>query len=488
MKKYKSTFPEKFLWGGAVAANQLEGAWNIDGKGPSIADAFPYNQNIDRKNLNTEDISLNEEQIRQAITNDDSIRLPKRYGIDFYHRYKEDIALLAEMGIKCFRTSIAWTRIFPQGDEIQPNEAGLMFYDNLIDELLKYKIEPLLSLSHFEMPLGLVMKYGGWKNRKVLDCFVRYAEVVLSRYHKKVKYWVTFNQSNFALNDPYNALGLIVAKEKNVEQEKFQGAHHVFVASALATKIAHELSPAIQMGCMVSDHIVYPETCNPDDAVVAMMENQTQSFFLDVHMRGEYPGYMVRRFAEQNIEIAMESGDEEVLKCHTADYVGISYYNSKVASATKTKEKVGGTLFNTIANPYLKRTEWDWQIDPQGLRLTLNRHQERYQKPVFIIENGIGAIDKIEEVGKIHDFYRIDFFRDHIRQIKEAIKDGVDVMGYLTWAPIDMISCSTAEMSKRYGFIYVDLDDEGKGTLARMPKDSFYWYKKAIATNGEDLD
>lgn len=485
MALFKPKFPENFLWGGATAANQLEGAFNVDGKGLSTADMVAYVPKEERKGHTTLDVTR--EEIENILAGKTNKIFPKRHGIDFYHRYKEDIALFAEMGFKVFRLSIAWSRIFPQGDETEPNEAGLEFYDKVFDELLKHNIQPLVTLSHFEMPLNLVLKYGGWKNRKVIDFFVRYAKTVFERYKDKVKYWLTFNEINMAQMSPYTGAGLLKDQEEHLEQAVFQALHHQFVASSLAVKACHEIIPDAKIGCMLARIEIYPETCNPEDVLLALKGDQMNLFHTDVQVRGEYPRYMKRYFAEKDIHIEMEPGDEAILKQYTVDFLSFSYYMTVVASSKPDKEKVSGNLAGGVKNPYLESSEWGWQIDPVGLRITLNKLYDRYQVPLFIVENGLGAYDKVEEDGSIHDDYRIDYLRRHIEQMKEAIGDGVELMGYTTWGPIDLISASTSEMSKRYGFIYVDQDDYGNGTLKRLKKDSFYWYKKVIATNGEDL-
>ncbi|OAS82544.1 MULTISPECIES: 6-phospho-beta-glucosidase [Metabacillus] len=469
MTKMNKNFPENFLWGGAVAANQIEGAYTEGGKGLSTADVSPngimspFDESM--KNLN--------------LYHD---------GIDFYHRYKEDIALFAEMGFKCFRTSIAWTRIFPNGDELTPNEEGLAFYDKFFDELLSHNIEPVVTISHYEMPLGLVKNYGGWKNRKVIEFYERYARVVLERYKGKVKYWMTFNEINVVLHAPFTGGGLVFEEGENKQNTMYQAAHHLFIASALAVKASHEINPDAQIGCMIASMTTYPVTPNPEDAFAALQQDRKTLLFSDIQSRGYYPSYLKRYFIENDITIEMAEGDEEILKQGTVDYIGFSYYMSFVATADPAElEKASGNLLAGVKNPYLKSSEWGWQIDPKGLRITLNQLYDRYQKPLFVVENGLGAVDVVEEDGTINDDYRIDYLSEHIAEMKEAIADGVDLMGYTAWGPIDLVSASTAEMKKRYGFIYVDRDNEGNGTLNRFKKKSFNWYKQVIKTNGEEL-
>lgn len=481
----KTQFPADFLWGGATAANQLEGAFDVDGKGLSTFDMVTFTPKEERTGPLLSDYT--KEQIEDALAGKMGDNFPKRRGIDFYHRYKEDIALFAEMGFKTFRLSISWPRIFPNGDETEPNEAGLAFYDKVFDECLKYDIEPLVTLSHYEMPLHLATEYGGWANRKVIDFFVHYAETVFKRYKDKVKYWLTFNEINVMAMSPYIGGGILAGTYENHMQATYQGTHHQFVASARAVKAGHEIIPDSMIGCMLARMESYAETCNPDDVQRALEEDHANLFYTDVQVRGYYPSYMDRFFEEKNITIEMEPGDEELLLLHTVDFLSFSYYMSMVQSGDPTKQQVVGNFMSGLKNPYLESSDWGWQIDPKGLRITLNKMYDRYQVPLFIVENGLGAYDTVEEDGSIHDSYRIDYLRQHIEQMSEAIKDGVDLIGYTPWGCIDLISASTNEMSKRYGFIYVDQDDYGNGTLERSRKDSFNWYKQVIASNGTDL-
>ena len=479
-------FPEGFLWGGATAANQLEGAYNEGGKGLSIFDMVTFVPKEERGNDIEMDVK-SEKELEELLAGNGGDNFPKRRGIDFYHRYKEDIALFAEMGFKTFRMSISWPRIFPNGDEKEPNEEGLAFYDNVFDELLKHGIEPLVTLSHYEMPLHLVKKYNGWADRRLVDFFVHYAETVFARYKDKVKYWLTFNEINVSTFSPYIGSGILVDRVDHVEQAVYQALHHQFVASARAVKACHEMIPDAVIGCMLARMEVYPETCSPDDILAALEEDQKNLFFTDVQARGYYPSFMLSYFEKNNIQIEMLPGDEEILQQHTVDFVSFSYYMSMVASGAADKAKEKGNFFSGIKNPYLETSDWGWQIDPKGLRITLKKMYDRYQIPLFIVENGLGAYDKVEEDGSINDDYRIDYLRAHIDQMGEAIQDGVELMGYTSWGCIDLISAGTSEMSKRYGFIYVDQDDYGNGTLERRKKKSFDWYKNVIETNGESL-
>lgn len=469
---------KNFLWGGATAANQCEGAWNVDGKGPSIAD-----------------VELGGKRGTPRVIHDSvqpDTYYPSHEGIDFYHHYKEDIALFAEMGFKCYRMSIAWTRIFPNGDDAEPNEAGLQFYDDVFDELLKYGIEPVVTLHHYEMPLALVKKYGSWRNRKVVDFAVRYAKVVFERYKNKVKYWLTFNEINAILISPrpWHQAGLVYGPDENAADTKLQAAHHQLIASALSVKAGHEINPDFKIGCMLIYHLSYPYTCNPEDQIVNREKMLPQFYFGDVQVRGYYSNTCQRLIDKIGGKIVMEPGDEEILREGVVDYIGFSYYFSSVESVEPMKEMVGN-IAKGGRNPYLQITDWGWQIDPTGLRTTLNQLYDRYQKPLFIVENGLGAVDvpveRADGTKTVEDDYRIDYLQKHLLQVEEAIEDGVDVMGYTSWGCIDLVSASTAELKKRYGFIYVDRNDDGTGTLERYKKKSFYWYKDVIATNGEKL-
>lgn len=465
-------FPEGFLWGGAVAANQLEGAYNDGGKGLSIQDVYPGG-------------------IMGPITEEPTPDNMKLIGIDFYHRYKEDIKLFAEMGFKVFRTSIAWSRIFPLGDELEPNKEGLQFYDDLFDECLKYGIEPLVTLSHYETPLHLAKKYNGWVNRQLIEFYTRYVTAVFKRYKGKVKYYLTFNEINSVLEAPFMSGGIYTPKEQLSKNDLYQAIHHELVASAHAVKLCHESDPDAKVGCMMIAMPTYPLTPKPDDVIAAMEFDHKNYYFGDVHARGQYPRYMNRYFREHNISIHMEPGDEEILK-HTVDFVSFSYYMSNCQTADKEAFANGqGNLLGGVNNPHLAASEWGWQIDPQGLRYALNMLYDRYQKPLFIVENGLGAVDEliVNDKGEktVEDDYRIQYLNDHLVQVGEAIEDGVEVMGYTSWGCIDLVSASSAQLKKRYGYIYVDRHDDGSGTLERYRKKSFYWYKDVIASNGKTL-
>ncbi len=463
-------FPQNFLWGGAIAANQCEGAYDEDGKGLSVQDVTPHG-------------------IYGEITPQPTPDNLKLKGIDFYHRFRGDIALFAEMGFKALRLSVAWSRIYPNGDDAEPNEKGLQFYDDVFDECRKYGIEPIVTISHYETPLHLARKYDGWRSRALIGFYERYVRTLFSRYGKKVKYWITFNEINSLLHSPFMSGGISTPREKLTEQDLYQAAHHELVASALATKIAHEMMPGAKVGCMILSMPVYPLTPNPDDVLAAMLAEQKNDFYADVHARGKYPGYMLRYFREKGIRIEMAAGDEDILR-NTVDFISFSYYMSACESADKSIPKGRGNIIGGIPNPYLKQSEWGWQIDPQGLRFVLNKFYQRYQKPLLIAENGLGAADGLTEengVPTVRDDYRIDYLAAHLRQVAEAVEDGVEVMGYTAWGCIDLVSATTAEMKKRYGFIYVDRNNDGSGTLARYKKRSFFWYKKVIQTNGKSL-
>lgn len=426
-------FPKGFLWGGATAANQYEGGWNLGGRGPATSDTYIAVDPDKRKDMSHFGKPVSRADVEFALADQEGL-YPKRWGSDFYHRYKEDIALFAEMGFKTFRLSIAWSRIFPKGDELEPNEEGLAFYDAVFDELNKYGIEPLVTLSHYEFPLHLTLEYGGWKNRKVIEFFVRYAETVFKRYQGKVKYWLTFNEINILGMVGYLSGGLLFEDGKNDLEAMYQAVHHQFIASSLATKAAHEIDPENKVGCMLARMEAYPATCNPDDVLAALKKDQENLFYTDVQVRGAYPSYMKRFFKENNIQVVFEPGDEAILKQYPVDFMSFSYYMTSITRALPDKDKAtAGNLILGEANPYLEASDWGWQIDSVGLRITLNKLYDRYQVPLFIVENGLGALDTVEKDGSIHDNYRIDYLRKHVEQMYEAIEDGVELMGYTWW-------------------------------------------------------
>lgn len=462
--------PKKFLWGGATAANQYEGAYQTDGKGLSIADVEKGARHGVPREIHTQVMEGN--------------YYPSHEAVDFYHHYKEDIALFAEMGFKCFRMSINWPRIFPQGDELQPNEAGLAFYDRVFDELHRYGIEPVATLSHYETPLYLVQHYGSWRNRALIDFFARYCETVFRRYKGKVRYWMTFNEINETMNqsEPYHQAGVLFAEGEEHNAVKALVSHNMFLASAKAVQIGHAVDPENKIGCMIQYPTTYPRTCAPKDVLAQRFQMMPNYYYTDVMCRGHYTSLCTAQLRRMGTSVEMQPGDAELLAAGTVDYIAFSYYFSSVARATEDTD-----CCVERSNPYLQRTDWDWPIDPDGLRIALNELYDRYELPLFVVENGLGAIDTVEPDGSIQDDYRIRFLGSHIDALRQAIElDDVPVIGYTCWGPIDIISVGTGEMRKRYGFIYVDKKDDGSGTLARKKKKSFAWYKKVIASNGAD--
>lgn len=469
---------ENFLWGGATAANQCEGGWQESGRGISNVDVIPHGKYRSEVLKGTMPYSQLPE---------DSY-FPAREGINMYTHYLDDIRLFAEMGFKCYRFSISWTRIFPTGVEDEPNEAGLAFYERMIDELRAFGIEPVITLCHFDIPLYLVEQYGAWQDRRVVELYVKYCGALFRRFKGKVKFYLTFNEINMLLHMPFVGAGLIIDDKEKENQIKYQAAHHELVASAKVTKLAKEIDPEVQIGCMMAAGYYYPYSCDPLDVWDAHQKNRLNYCLIDVQVRGYYPSYAIKQFERDQIQIKMEPEDAEILR-NTVDFVAISYYSSKTTSADPNRgEVVSGNMRKSLRNPYLKISEWNWQIDPDGFRTTLNTLYERYQKPIFVVENGLGAVDKVEESGEINDDYRIEYLRQHIQAMITAIEqDGVEVLGYTPWGCIDLVSASTGEMSKRYGFIYVDKDDSGHGTGMRRKKKSFDWYKQVIASNGKQL-
>jgi 6-phospho-beta-glucosidase len=475
-------FPKNFLWGGAIAAHQAEGAYREDGKGLATCDVIHGGKGRLAELCDAQAIRANIENPQGYF--------PEHRAVDFYHQYKDDIALLAEMGFKVFRTSIAWARIFPNGDDPEPNEKGLLFYDALFDQCLKHGIEPLVTLSHWEMAINLTKKHNGWAGRELVPLFEKYAKTVFARYKGKVKHWLTFNEINMTFHVPFLGSGALVEDPEKKEALCYQACHNQLVASALAVKSCHEMLPDAKIGCMVASAVAYPYSCRPEDTWEKMTLERRNYSLTDAQARGRYPAWLKNYFARKGITPAMGPDDEKILRENTVDFVSFSYYSTSAVSTDPAVagEKGTGNLFGGVKNPYLKASDWGWQIDPLGLRIALNFLYDRYQKPLFIVENGLGAKDVVEADGSINDDYRIEYLREHIRAMKAAVEeDGVELLGYTTWGCIDIISASTGEMSKRYGFIYVDKDDEGKGTLERSRKKSFFWYKDVIAGNGEKL-
>lgn len=476
-------FPEGFLWGGAVAANQVEGGWNEDGKGPNLADAM-----VAGSRTKPRLITLEIDELRHFY--------PSHKASDSYHRWREDIALFAEMGFKALRLSIAWSRIFPNGDDEEPNEAGLAFYDQVFDELRACGIEPIVTMYHNEMPLALVTKIGGWSDRRSIDLFVRYSRTIMERYRDVVAYWIPFNEINdltISIGN-WNHGGILnpgtetFQDQRDEPNRRFAALHNQFVASARTVMAGRKINSDFHFGAMICHITVYPLTPNPEDVLAAQQEDLFRNQFSgDVQIKGSYP-YFARRYFERNgIRFEVGADDEHDIRKGTCDYYTFSYYMSNCITTDKNAAQVSGNIMGGAKNPYLKATDWNWQIDPVGLRYTLNHVYDRYSVPVMVTENGLGAQDILEADGTVHDKYRIDYIREHIRQMRLAIDDGVDLVGYTPWTAIDVVSCSTGEMAKRYGFVYVDADDEGNGTYDRFRKDSFFWYQCVIKTNGEEL-
>lgn len=471
-----------FLWGGAIAANQAEGASNVDGKGISLADVHKFYPDKTNEEIGAAQLQgMTTTQIKENI--EDKVGYyPKRHGIDFYHTFPEDLKLLAEMGFKTFRTSIDWTRIYPTGEEAEPNEAGLAYYDRLIDTIRSFGMEPIITILHYETPINIALKYGGWNNRKVIDMFVKYGKTVLDRYKDKVKYWIAINQINLIQYEPFNSTAIPSDTVSNYEEASYQAVHNQFVASALLHQYAKKINPDMLMGTMVADSTAYPYSCKPDDVILALHHNRMQYYFTDVQFRGEYPQYALNYFLDHGIHLQITDEDKQILRENTMDYLAISYYYSQMVDSTKNDDSPA----SVTPNPNLKANPWGWAVDPQGLYNSLSQYWDRYQKPIIIAENGFGMYDKVED-GRIHDDYRVAYLSEHIDQMEKAMHDGVKVIAYCAWGPIDIVSCSSAQMEKRYGFIYVDLDNEGKGTGKRIKKDSFYWYQQVIQSNGEKL-
>lgn len=474
------SFPKEFLWGGATAANQCEGAYQEDGRGLANVDTIPYGEDRFPVMLG----------LKKMLECDTEHFYPSHDAIDFYHRYKEDIKLFAEMNMKCYRFSIAWTRIFPNGDDETPNEKGLDFYEAVVDECLKYGIEPLITICHFDAPIALIKKYGGWKDRRMIDAFMKLCHALFTRLNGKVKYWLTFNEINMLLHLPFMGAGIYFEEGEDKNQVLYTAAHHELVASAKAVKLAHEMMPNAMVGCMLAAGQFYPYSCHPQDVYKGMEHDRDNYFFIDVQARGEYPVWAIKRMEKLGVNIDITSEDTKLLQQGTVDFISFSYYASRCVSADPEINKQnakGNAVFSAVKNPYLKDSEWGWQIDPLGLRITCNTLYDRYQKPLFIVENGLGANDTVEEDG-IHDPYRIDYMREHIKAMDAVInEDGLPLLGCTFWGIIDLISASTGEIKKRYGTIYVDKQVDGSGNLERKKKDSFVWYQKVIESNGTIL-
>ena len=482
-----ANFPQGFLWGGATAANQCEGGYNKGGKGLGVPDIM------------TGGTVSEPRHITDGILPE--YHYPSHEAVDMYHHYLDDIKLFGEMGFKCYRMSINWSRIYPNGDETTPNPEGVEFYRQVFKACREQGIEPMVTLSHYELPYGLSKNYGGWKNPKLIEFYLNYARTVMTEYRGLVKYWLTFNEINCLLMGGFGGVmggGMVPEGLKDVAmtfgatdwddpQARFDALHNQFLASAKCVVMAHEIDPANKVGCMIAGNVTYPRTCNPVDVLKAQREQREHNFYCgDVQVRGAYPAWAPSVWKREGVTIEVSEEDAATLKAGTVDFYSFSYYMSSTASADP-KASEGGNIFGGAGNPYLEKSDWGWAIDPEGLKYYLEEVYDRYQIPLMIVENGLGAVDEVEADGSIHDPYRIDYLRRHIRQMDEAIADGVDLMGYTMWGCIDLVSASTGEMKKRYGFIYVDKDNDGNGTLERSRKDSFHWYKKVIASNGDDL-
>ena len=486
-------FPKGFLWGGATAANQCEGAWDADGRGPAKTDVTTGGA-VDRDRMITyidKDGNPGEmtqfaklpEGAKYAVL--DGYLYPNHDGIDFYHHYKEDIALFAEMGFKQFRMSISWSRIFPKGTEETPNQAGLDFYRNVFEELRAHDIEPLVTIWHFDTPLYIEQELGGWGNRETIDLFVKFATTVLKEYNGLVTNWLTFNE----INNPIAFMDMMWPGSDEEYQSTCVELHNQFLASAKTVKIAHEINPDYKMGCMLSGGTSYPLTPDPDDVLANRYQWEKGTFYCgDVQCKGGYGPYAKRIWDEHSVSLEVTAEDEKILAEGIVDFYTFSYYNSSVVTTHDGVDKdARGNFTAGVKNPYLEYSDWGWSFDPKGLRLYLETVYDRYRIPMMVVENGLGAFDTVEEDGSIHDDYRIDYLRGHIVEMEVAVEHGVDLIGYTTWGCIDLVSAGTGEMRKRYGFIYVDKHDDGTGTMARMKKDSFSWYKKVIESNGADL-
>lgn len=480
-----------FLWGGATAACQYEGAFNIDGKGLSIADILKYKPDVDVRNY--EELShytLND--IKTSINDDKGMCYGKRHGVDGYYHVKEDIALMAEMGFKAYRMSIAWSRIYPRGDEEEPNEAGLQYYDMVFDECIKAGIEPIVTICHYDHPLAIALEYQGWYQRKVVSLFMNYVKTIVSRYKDKVHYWITFNEINSMPKHPLISGALIpeVFEGLNFEEVIWQAMHHQLLASAMATAYIHKSDEKAKVGCMMSKYSLYPYTPNPEDVFQAQVVERERLSFCDIQVFGEYPKFIINKLKKEGINLQITKEDQLILKEHTVDFVSFSYYcTGCLSTSNENLEKTAGNLFQSVRNPYLKASEWGWLMDPLGLRKAMMDLYDRYRLPLMIVENGVGAKDVVTADGNVHDTYRMDYLREHIKHmIDSVVIDGVELLGYMMWSAIDVVSASTTQISKRYGLIYVDCDDYGNGTMKRIKKDSFYWYQKVIATNGKILE
>lgn len=487
MNKTSFFVPDNFLWGGALSANQSEGAYDEDGKAMTIADVFYFDMNKSYKNVAPP--TLDKKLIEKAKQDKDLLCYPKRRGIDFYHTYKEDIALLAGMGFKTFRYSICWSRVFPDVNQLEPNSKGLDFYDRIVDECLKYGMEPVITILHTDLPIQIIEEYKGWSDRRVVELYLHFCKTLFVHFKGRVKYWIPFNELNMDLLNPSRKMGILKEDHENYEEAVYQALHYEFVASASAAQLAHTIDPNNKVGVMIAYLATYPSTCKPEDVLSAQQKDKEDNlFFYDVLLRGVYPYYMKKKFEENGWTLDISGKDLDMLRDNTADFAGLSYYNSRIQACEQSQlEKTAGNEASVFKNPYLQTNEWGWIIDPIGLRYTLNHVYELYQKPIFILENGSGFIETPDDSGQLDDPYRIEYYKSHIEQMKFAMEDGVEIWGYIVWSPIDTVAASTGQMKKRYGFIYVDQDDTGAGTHRRIKKSSYQWYKNVILTNGKEL-
>lgn len=468
---------KQFFWGGATSAAQSEGNYLADGRQPSNFDFLP----LDDRRLK----AVYKNQSASILESRGDEIYPGRNGNDFYHHYQEDIALLKELGANSFRFSISWSRIFPTGEEEEPNEAGLLFYENILTELERLQMEPIVTLSHFEIPLHLVKKYNGWENRKVVELFLHYAETVMQRFKGRIKYWIPFNEMNMVLHIPFIGGGILFEKGKDNLSIQYQAGHHQLLANALTIEAGKRLDPDNQFGAMLAAGKTYAYTCDPKDVFAALQQEKENLLFSDVQVFGEYPRFFSHFIKDKQLNLTIYPADRKTLQENTVDFVSFSYYSSACTAAEENGiDRVATNGYTTLRNPYLPKAKSVWQDDPLGLRITLNQLQDRYHKPLFIVENGIGTQDDFVD-GEVHDDYRIHYLKEHVKNMKLAMEeDGIDLMGYLMWGIIDLPSVSEGKISKRYGVIYVDQDDENNGSHQRYKKDSFAFYQKVIASNG----
>ena len=482
-------FPKDFLWGGAVSCSQADGAWNEGGKGLDTQDLRYFDSAWTRDERNhMRNINMTSDIYTKALTATEITHYPFRWAVDFYHQYKDDLRMLGELGLKVFRTSTCWSRIYPNGTEETPNMEGIQYYQDVFRECHKNGMKVFLTIEHYDFPVALLQKIGGWKSRKMIDYYIKYVKTLAEYLGDLVDFWLPFDEINCSRFNPYNGCGLIKDQEYDYNSSIFQCTHHQFVANALAVKVLHEMLPGCMVGGMIARFASYPATCRPEDVMQSILdENYKNYFYTDVMARGYYPKYMDRFFRDNNIHFIREEGDDIILSDNTVDFLSYSYYMSMVSTTDTSHEKTSANLVSGNRNPYLPMSDWGWQIDPIGLRISLNEMYDRYQLPIFIAENGLGANDELAKDGKIHDDYRIDYLRKHIRQMAEAIEDGVNLLGYTMWGVFDIVSCGTVEMSKRYGVIYIDRDENGRGSCNRIKKNSFNWYKECISSNGKNV-